>query len=305
MLMDWFYDEAEFSPKRRTHFHAFMLDVHARINAWRQLDHEGRRTSPHHVKGAGEDPIAPTARAIASEAKLLCFDEFHVTDITDAMILSRLFEALWKEEGVVVIATSNRSPEELYKNGLNRALFEPFIDMMPEHLIIHDFDGETDHRLRALTAAPVYHQPLDEVASQALETAWTRLTRQAEAEKTELIVQGRKLIFPNTARGVLRTDFETLCDSNRGPADYLTIAQAFHTVILGEVPQMGPESRNAAKRFVTLIDALYETRTKLIMSAAVEPNVLYDEGDGAFEFERTASRLMEMRTEEYLSQQRG
>ena len=305
MLMDWFYEEAEFSPKRRTHFHAFMLDVHARINGWRQLDHEGRRASPHHVKGAGEDPIAPTARAIASEAKLLCFDEFHVTDITDAMILSRLFEALWKEEGVVVIATSNRSPEELYKNGLNRALFEPFIDMMPEHLIIHDFDGETDHRLRALTAAPVYHQPLDEVASQALETAWTRLTRQAKAEKTELIVQGRKLIFPNTARGVLRTDFETLCDSNRGPADYLTIAQAFHTVILGEVPQMGPESRNAAKRFVTLIDALYETRTKLIMSAAVEPNVLYDEGDGAFEFERTASRLMEMRTEEYLSQQRG
>ena len=305
MLMDWFYEEAEFSPKRRTHFHAFMLDVHARINAWRQLDHEGRRASPHHVKGAGEDPIAPTARAIASEAKLLCFDEFHVTDITDAMILSRLFEALWKEEGVVVIATSNRSPEELYKNGLNRALFEPFIDMMPEHLIIHDFDGETDHRLRALTAAPVYHQPLDAVASQALETAWTRLTRQAKAEKTELIVQGRKLIFPLTARGVLRTDFETLCDSNRGPADYLTIAQAFHTVILGEVPQMGPESRNAAKRFVTLIDALYETRTKLIMSAAVEPNVLYDEGDGAFEFERTASRLMEMRTEEYLSQQRG
>ena len=305
MLMDWFYEEAEFSPKRRTHFHAFMLDVHARINAWRQLDHEGRRASPHHVKGAGEDPIAPTARAIASEAKLLCFDEFHVTDITDAMILSRLFEALWKEEGVVVIATSNRSPEELYKNGLNRALFEPFIDMMPEHLIIHDFDGETDHRLRALTAAPVYHQPLDEVASRALETAWTRLTRQAKAEKTELIVQGRKLIFPLTARGVLRTDFETLCDSNRGPADYLTIAQAFHTVILGEVPQMGPESRNAAKRFVTLIDALYETRTKLIMSAAVEPNVLYDEGDGAFEFERTASRLMEMRTEEYLSQQRG
>jgi len=212
---------------------------------------------------------------------------------------------LWKEEGVVVIATSNRAPAELYKNGLNRALFEPFIDMMPDHLIIHDFDGETDHRLRALKAAPVFHQPLGEAASQALDAAWTRLTRQAQAEETELIVQGRKLVFSQTARGVLKSDFETLCEANRGSADYLTIAQAFHTVILGGVPQMGPESRNAAKRFVTLIDALYETRTKLIMSAAVEPNLLYDEGDGAFEFERTVSRLIEMRTEEYLSQQRG
>ena len=305
MLMDWFYEAAEFIPKRRTHFHAFMLDIHERINAWRKLDKDGRRASPHHVRGAGDDPIAPVARAIASEAKLLCFDEFHVTDITDAMILSRLFEALWVNEGVVVIATSNRDPDTLYENGLNRNLFMPFINMMPEHLIIYAFDGDTDHRLRALTAAPVYHVPLNAVSNAAVSAAWDRLTRGGTPVLSELIVQGRTLSFPNTARGVLRSDFATLCEANRSPAEYLEIAQAFHTVILEDVPEMGADMRNAAKRFVTLIDALYETRTKLIMSAAVEPDVLYEKGDGAFEFERTVSRLMEMRTEEYLALERG
>jgi cell division protein ZapE len=305
MLMDWFYETAEFTPKRRTHFHAFMLDIHARINAWRKLDKDGRRASPHHVRGAGDDPIAPVARAIASEAKLLCFDEFHVTDITDAMILSRLFEALWKTEGVVVIATSNRSPDTLYENGLNRNLFLPFVEMMPAHLIIHAFDGDVDHRLRALTAAPVYYTPLGEKAETAIAAAWVRLTRDGEAVKTELTVQGRKLAFLATARGVLRSDFAELCESNRSPAEYLAIAQAFHTVIIENVPKLGVHMRNAAKRFVTLIDALYETRTKLVMSAAVEPDKLYEKGDGAFEFERTVSRLVEMRTEEYMSLERG
>lgn len=305
MLMDWFYEAAEFTPKRRTHFHAFMLDIHERINAWRKLDKDERRASPHHVRGAGDDPIAPVARAIASEAKLLCFDEFHVTDITDAMILSRLFEALWVNEGVVVIATSNRDPDTLYENGLNRNLFMPFINMMPEHLIIYAFDGDTDHRLRALTAAPVYHVPLNAVSNAAVSAAWDRLTRGGTPVLSELIVQGRTLSFPNTARGVLRSDFATLCEANRSPAEYLEIAQAFHTVILEDVPEMGADMRNAAKRFVTLIDALYETRTKLIMSAAVEPDMLYEKGDGAFEFERTVSRLMEMRTEEYLALERG
>ena len=305
MLMDWFFEEAEFTPKRRTHFHAFMLDVHERINAWRKLDKDGRRASPHHVRGAGDDPIAPVARAIASEAKLLCFDEFHVTDITDAMILSRLFEALWANEGVVVIATSNRSPETLYENGLNRGLFMPFIKMMPEHFIIHAFEGDTDHRLRALTAAPVYHVPLGPEADIAISAAWDRLTRGGDPVLSELTVQGRVLKFPKTARGVLLSDFEALCESNRSPAEYLEIAQAFHTVIIEGVPEMGAHMRNAAKRFVTLIDSLYETRTKLVMSAAVEPDDLYEKGDGAFEFERTVSRLMEMRTEEYLALERG
>jgi len=305
MLMDWFYEAAEFAPKRRTHFHAFMLDVHERVNAWRKLDKDERRAHPHHVRGAGDDPIAPVARALASEAKLLCFDEFHVTDITDAMILSRLFEALWVKEGVVVIATSNRSPETLYENGLNRGLFLPFIEMMSEHFIIHPFDGELDHRLRALTAAPIYHVPLDATAEAAITAAWDRLTRGGTAVPSELIVQGRTLSFPNTARGVLRSDFESLCEANRSPAEYLKIAQTFHTVILENVPEMGAHMRNAAKRFVTLIDALYETRTKLVVSAAVHPQSLYEQGDGAFEFERTVSRLMEMRTEEYLSLERG
>ena len=305
MLMDWFYEAAEFTPKRRTHFHAFMLDVHERVNAWRKLDKEGRRAHPHHVRGAGDDPIAPVARALASEAKLLCFDEFHVTDITDAMILSRLFEALWVNEGVVVIATSNRAPEGLYENGLNRGLFLPFIEMMSKHFIIHPFDGELDHRLRALTAAPIYHVPLDAKAEESISAAWNRLTRGADPSLSELIVQGRTLSFPKTARGVLRSDFDSLCESNRSPAEYLKIAQTFHTVILENVPEMGVHMRNAAKRFVTLIDALYETRTKLVISAAVEPQNLYEQGDGAFEFERTVSRLMEMRTEEYLSLERG
>lgn len=300
MLMDWFFEATRFAPKRRTHFHAFMLEVHAHINDWRKLDRDGRRASPFHLRGAGDDPIAPTARAIASKAKLLCFDEFHVTDITDAMILSRLFEALWKDEGVVVIATSNRAPEDLYKHGLNRPLFEPFIKMMPDHLIIYDFEGETDHRLRALTAAPIYHAPLGPEAEAAVRAAWTRLTRSAKPEETEILVQGRVLSFPKTARGVLWTNFTEMCETNRGPADYLEIVQTFHTIILENVREMGPDSRNSAKRFVTLVDALYENRTKLVVSAAVEPAKLYDAGDGAFEFERTVSRLMEMRTEEYL-----
>lgn len=304
MLMDWFFEEADFTPKCRTHFHAFMFDVHERINAWRKLDKEGRRESPHHVRGAGDDPIAPVARAIASETKLICFDEFHVTDITDAMILSRLFEALWVNEGVVVIATSNRSPETLYENGLNRGLFLPFIDMMPDHLIIHAFEGDVDHRLRALTAAPVYHTPLGPDSEAAILDAWSRLTRGAEPVATELTVQGRTLTFPRTAQGVLQSDFEALCESSRSTAEYLEIAQSFHTVIIENVPQMGVHMRNAAKRFVTLIDALYETRTKLVMSADVQPADLYEKGDGAFEFERTGSRLIEMRTEEYLALER-
>ncbi len=305
MLMDWFFEAADFKPKARTHFHAFMLDVHERINAWRKLDKAGRRASPFHVRGAGDDPIAPVARAIATEAKLLCFDEFYVTDITDAMILSRLFEALWINEGVVVIATSNREPDGLYKNGLNRNLFEPFIRMMPDHFLIHPFEGDTDHRLRALTAAPIYYTPLNADATTAISAAWDRLTRGATPESFELTVQGRTLDFPKTARGVLWSDFSLLCETNRSSAEYLELAKAFHTVIIEDVPEMGPHMRNAAKRFVTLIDSLYESRTKLVMSAAVQPNDLYDQGDGAFEFERTVSRLMEMRTEEYLGQEKS
>ena len=288
MLMDWFYNLAPVKSKSRVHFHSFMLDVHSRINEWRKT-------------GDG-DPIKPIAKQIASQASLLCFDEFHVTDITDAMILSRLFEALWGQ-GIVVVATSNRAPDDLYENGLNRQLFEPFIKMMPDHLVIHEFAGATDHRLRQLEAAPVYYSPLDAQAKAAIDAAWTRLVGVSVPREMSLLVQGRELVIKRTAAGVARADFARLCDTALGPADYLKLAQSFQTLILENVPQLGPEKRNAAKRFVTLIDALYETRTKLIISAAVEPATLYIVGDGSFEFERTASRLIEMRSKAYLAEE--
>jgi len=289
MLMDWFYETTPVSAKQRVHFHAFMLDVHQRIT--------------HYRKSKEGDPIKPVAEDIAETAELLCFDEFHVTDITDAMILSRLFEALWSR-GVVVVATSNRPPDDLYKNGLNRALFEPFIKMMSEHLIIHEFSGDTDHRLRQLTAAPVYYSPLGAESEAALDAAWQRLTGAAKGRETVLKVQGRDLVLKQTAAGVARTSFNRLCAQPLGAADYLRLSHAFQTLILEKVPQMGPEKRNEAKRFVTLIDALYETRTKLIMSAEVVPHELYKGGDGSFEFERTASRLVEMRSADYLGMRR-
>ncbi|RKQ69341.1 cell division protein ZapE [Litorimonas taeanensis] len=291
MLMDWFFDKASIEAKQRVHFHAFMLDVHTRINARRKSkDNDG-------------DPIVPVAKDIAKAAELLCFDEFHVTDIADAMILSRLFDALWAE-GVIVVATSNRPPEDLYKNGLNRALFEPFIARMPTYLVIHEFAGETDHRLRQLQSAPVYYTPLGKTADAGVEAAWQRLIGGATPRETVLTVQGRELILRRTAAGTARAGFARLCDNNLGAADYLRLAQAFQTLILENVPKMGPDSRNQAKRFVTLVDALYETRTKLVMSAATEPQDLYPAGDGAFEFERTVSRLVEMRSTEYLAERR-
>lgn len=300
MLMDWFFEAVETPIKQRVHFHAFMLDVHKRISVWRKLSDRDKKQSDHFVKGAGDDPIAPIAKSIASDARVLCFDEFHVTDIADAMILSRLFKALW-EHDVVVIATSNRPPKDLYKNGLNRALFEPFTKMMPDHLIIHEFAGKTDHRLRQLESAPVYYYPLGGGTDIAIESAWNRLTGAAISRPTTLIVQGRELLLENTAAGAARTSFDRLCGRPLGAADYLKLSEAFQTLILENVPQMGRDMRNEAKRFVTLIDALYETRTKLVMSAAVEPQDLYLDGDGSFEFERTASRLIEMRSHDYLA----
>jgi len=267
------------------------------------LQKKERRQSDYFVRKSGDDPIAPVAKYIAETSKVLCFDEFHVTDIADAMILSRLFSALW-ERGVVVVATSNRIPDDLYHNGLNRALFEPFIEMMPEHMIIHEFEGETDHRLRQLTAAPVYYSPLGGGAEIAIEGAWNRLTGMAIARPTILKVQGRELVLENTAAGTARTTFDRLCGKPLGAADYLKLSHSFQTLILENVPKMGRDMRNEAKRFVTLIDALYETRTKLVMSAAAEPEKLYTDGDGSFEFERTVSRLMEMRSSDYLGSRR-
>lgn len=289
MLMDLFFELAPVEAKSRVHFHAFMLDVHERIGQQRKT-------------GEGE-PIAPVAKDIARRANLLCFDEFHVTDITDAMILSRLFEALF-EHGVVVLATSNRHPDELYKSGLNRGLFLPFIDLLKSKLQVFEFPGATDHRLRQLSAAPVYYAPLGETADQAIDAAWIRLIGGAKPKPTTLSVQGRDLVLRRTAAGTARASFARLCGEPLGAADYLRLSRAFQTLILENVPQMGPDSRNEAKRFVTLVDALYETRTKLIMSASVQPDQLYVDGTGAFEFARTASRLIEMRSKDYLGERR-
>ncbi|WP_421789983.1 cell division protein ZapE [Hyphobacterium sp.] len=291
MLMDLFFENAPVKARRRVHFHEFMQETHARIGEWR------KRT--HNKKGQA-DPIPPTAKAIASQARLLCFDEFQVTDIADAMLLGRLFEHLFKI-GVVVFATSNRVPDDLYKNGINRQLFEPFIDMLKDQLEVMEIGAGEDHRLRQLTAAPVYYTPLGETAGVALDAAWQRLTQGATPQSCWVTVQGRQVQVPREASGVARFTFEELCARPLGPADYLALASRFHTLLIEGVPQLSVDKRNEAKRFVTLIDALYEAKTKLVMSAAAEPDQLYPAGDGAFEFERTASRLMEMRTEDYLA----
>lgn len=303
MLMDLFIETAPVASRRRAHFHEFMQGAHARINRWRSLSKADRRRQPEYVKGAGEDPIPPVARSLASEARLLAFDEFHVTDIADAMILGRLFERLFAE-GVVIVATSNRHPDDLYRDGINRQLFLPFIDQLKDRLDVMELDGGVDHRLRQLEAAPVYYCPLGADADHAMDLAWERLTSGATPQRCTLDVQGRELVVEREVAGVARFTFPELCARPLGAGDYLAIAGRFHTVLLDRVPKLSPDKRNEAKRFVTLIDALYEARTKLVMSADAEPDDLYPSGDGAFEFERTASRLMEMRTHEYLAAER-
>ncbi len=300
MLMDLFFDQAPVEPRRRVHFHAFMIEVHAAIADWRKLDPRQRSRQPHYVRGAGEDPIRPVARAIAQSARLLCFDEFHVTDIADAMILGRLFEALFAEE-VVIVATSNRAPDALYEGGLNRHLFVPFIEMIKARLDVLHLDGPEDYRLARLGGAPVYHTPLGPEADAAMDAAWRRLTDCSRGRPHDLIVQGRTVTVPEAARGVARFAFAALAEQALGAADYLAIAARYHTVLIDHIPMLGAEDQSAARRFVTLIDALYEKRVKLICSAAAEPAALYSEGVGAFEFARTASRLVEMQSADYLA----
>jgi cell division protein ZapE len=291
MLMDLFFDHAPVAAKRRVHFHAFMQDVHERIFQWRQLEKEGS------VKGG--DPIPPVADALAKEAALLCFDEFQVQDIADASILGRLFTQLF-DLGVVVVATSNIAPDGLYEGGLNRQRFLPFIELVKARMEVVHLDSATDYRLDRMLGLPVYHTPADDVASAALNDAFKRLTDLDHGEPLVLSLKGRALHVPQAAHGVARFGFADLCAKPLGAADYLKIAQCFHTVLIDDVPVMSPEKRNEAKRFVTLIDALYEGKTKLIVSAAASPEALYPAGDGAFAFERTVSRLMEMQSADYM-----
>ncbi len=305
MLMDLFFDSVPMTKKRRAHFHEFMLETHAAIHEWRQLTPKQRRqkVAGLNYKGAGgdmDDPIPPVAKRIAHETTLLCFDEFQVLDVTDAMILGRLFTELFNN-GVVLVATSNRHPDDLYKGGLNRQLFLPFIDLLKEKLQVLELNGPEDYRLARLKGVEIYHHPLDAEARTQMDAAWRRLTDHAHGSPCTLTVQGRTLNVPQADKGVARFDFDDLCGQPLGAADYLCIAHHFHTVLIDDIPRMGPELRNEAKRFVTLIDAFYDNKVKFVCSADAPPDELYPKGDGAFEFERTVSRLIEMQSEEYMA----
>jgi cell division protein ZapE len=296
MLMDLAFETIDIRPKRRVHFHEFMLETHGRLRKVRERE-EG-------------DPIEPVAEEIAAEAKLLCFDEMQVSNAADAMILSRLFGKLLGE-GVKVVTTSNRPPRELYKDGLNRELFLPFIDLIEQRMLVAEVNGPTDYRLDRLTGVEVWHVPNGPEATADLSRAFFQLTDYPVEDRAKVPAEdidiggGRTLHVPKSLKGVAVFSFKRLCGEPRGAADYLAISRRYHTVILVGIPVMGPEMRNEAARFVTLIDALYEHKVKLLAAADAEPEGLYRAGDGSFEFQRTASRLEEMRSAEYLAQGHG
>jgi cell division protein ZapE len=292
MLMDLFYDHLAITKKRRVHFHAFMAEVHARLREARQAE--------------TGDPIPPVAAALAADIDCLAFDEMVVNNSADAMIMSRLFTALIAQ-GVTVVATSNRPPDDLYKDGLNREHFLPFIALIKDRLDVLGLNGPTDYRRDRLGDGARWFVPADDAASAALSAAFFRLTDYPPEDRAHVptmaldVGGGRTLHVPKALKGVAVFSFKRLCAEARGAADYLSIARAFHTVIIVGIPQMGPENRNEAARFVTLIDALYEYRVKLLASASAAPDQLYVAGDGAFEFERTASRLAEMQSDDWLA----
>jgi cell division protein ZapE len=289
MLMDLFFAASSVPAKRRVHFHAFMQEVHDRL-------HQLRAT-------VESDPLMVLARQIAQGATLLCFDEFQVTDIADAMILSRLFQALF-QAGVVVVATSNRAPDTLYENGLQRERFLPFIQLLKEELDVLELDNGRDYRLARLAGMPVYLTPADATAKAALDEIFRALTDGMRPEPLDLEIKKRRLHVPKQACGTAWFSFADLCGKPLGPADYLAIAEVFENVVIADVPLLDPSRRDEAKRFNTLIDALYEGRVHVVISAAAPPEALYPEGDGAFEFARTVSRLMEMQSLDYLSHRR-
>ncbi|MEE8351911.1 MAG: cell division protein ZapE [Rhodospirillales bacterium] len=294
MLMDLFFGTTTIENRQRVHFHAFMQEVHNRLHSFRDAVKAGQVDEK-------SDPLVALARVITDQAWLLCFDEFHITDIADAMILGRLFEALF-DAGVVVVATSNRRPQGLYKDGLQRDQFLPFIDMIENKLDVLELDSGIDYRLDRLKNMETFLTPADSAADEKMDADFHDLSIGGHPRPVTVHVQGRKITIPKEAEGVAMADFADLCEENLGPADYLVIAANFHTLILRHIPKLGPDNRNAAKRFTTLIDALYEARVNFICSADVPATELYTEGDGAFEFERTVSRLMEMQSADYMAQ---
>lgn len=301
LLMDMFFASAPEPRKTRAHFHAFMARVHDLVRQWREGDSRARKRVFGQSKG--DDPIRPVADLIASEARLLCFDELQVTDIGDAMILGRLFEALF-ERGVVLAVTSNRAPEQLYLNGINRQLFLPFIAMLERKCVVVGVSGARDWRLDRLMGTRVWYLATDAGQRTGFEGLWEQLKGEQQEAPTRLPVLGRELVIGRTDGGLARATFAELCDTPLGPQDYLAIAERFHTLFLENVPVMGPDNQQAARRFVTLIDALYEAGTRLVVLAGAAPEALYRQGVGAFEFERTVSRLNEMSSADWLARER-
>ena len=288
MLMDLFFAAADVPRKRRLHFHQFMQESHRRIHAW-------RKANPNEA-----DPIPPLADTIAAEAALLCFDEFQVNDIADAMILGRLFQALF-DRAVVVVTTSNTLPDDLFKGQPGRDAFLPFIGLIKQNLDVLVMESGRDFRRARLRGMPTWHVPADGRAERALDAAFSELTGRAAPRAETLQVTGRSVVVPLAANGVARFDFEALCGQPLGAGDYLALATHFHALVLDGIPRLSPDNYDRARRFIVLIDALYDHRVKLVASADAWPDQLYQRGEGAKAFERTASRLEEMQSQDYLA----
>ncbi len=300
LLMDLFAKAAPALPTRRVHYHAFMEEMHDFIADWRDRGESERRKSRYRARRASlDDPIPHAAKRAFTEAQLLCLDEMQVTDIADAMLLGRLFEQFFERGGILVV-TSNRPPKDLYRDGINRELFTPFIGLIEETLTVHNLQAAEDYRLAGLQKHGTYFAPLGPKADAAMDEAFATQTGNAEPEPCHLTVMGRTIRISRAAAGVARETFTNLCEKPLGASDYLELARQFGSVFIDRIPLLTPENADAASRFRNLVDALYDHRCKLVCSAADEPDQLYRAGKQSFEFERTASRLYEMRTEAYL-----